>query len=75
MTMAFLDHKKLIRAMEVKNLTQKEFAEEIGITDRHVRNLRDKDTDVSVSLLYRMSQVFQVPMEDLLTLRDEEDLE
>ena len=72
MTTALLDHEKLIKAMEVTDLTQEELAEEIGITDRHVRNLREKDTDVSTSLLYRMSQVFQIPMENLLILREEE---
>lgn len=72
MTTALLDHKKLIKAMEMTDFTQEEFAEEIGITDRHVRNLREKDTDISVSLLYRMSQVFHIPMESLLILREEE---
>jgi len=75
MSTALLDHEKLIKAMEMKELTQEEFAEEAGITDRHVRNLREKDTDVSVSLLYRISQVFQIPMEHLLILREEVDAE
>mgnify|MGYP002510788967 CR=1 FL=1 len=71
MSTALLDHEKLIKAMEVSGLTQEEFAEEVGITDRHVRNLRERDTDISVSLLYKMSQVFQIPMEELLTLQEE----
>ena len=40
MIIALLDHKKLIKAMEAKNATQEELAEEINITDRHLRNLR-----------------------------------
>lgn len=71
MSTALLDHEKLIKAMEIKKLTQEELAEEIGITDRHLRNLRERDTDVSVSVLYRISQAFQMPMEELLILREE----
>ena len=70
MIIALLDHKKLIKAMEAKNATQEELAEEINITDRHLRNLRERDTDISVSLCYRLSQVFQIPMEELLVVRD-----
>ena len=61
--------------MDESELTQEELAEEIGITDRHLRNLREKDTDVSTSVLYRMSQAFQMPMESLLTFRRDEDAE
>ena len=71
MIIALLDHKKLIKAMEAKNATQEELAEEINITDRHLRNLRERDTDISVSLCYRLSQVFQIPMEELLVVREE----
>lgn len=72
MSTALLDHEKLIKAMEASDLTQEELAEEIGITDRHLRNLREKDTDVSTSVLYRMSQTFQMSMESLLTFRGED---
>ena len=72
MIIALLDHKKLIKAMEAKNATQEELAEEINITDRHLRNLRERDTDISVSLCYRLSQVFQIPMEELVVVREEE---
>ena len=72
MIIALLDHKKLIKAMEAKNATQEELAEEINITDRHLRNLRERDTDISVSLCYRLSPVFQIPMEELLVVREEE---
>lgn len=71
MIMALLDHKKLIRAMEAKKMTQEDLAEELGITDRHLRNLRERDTDISVSLCYRLSQMFQIPMESLLVIREE----
>ena len=66
-----LDHEKFAKAMERKQLSQEKIAEEIGITDRHIRNLRERDIDVSSSVLYKMGQVFQLPMEDLLVLREE----
>lgn len=71
MSIALLDHTKLIEAMAEKDATQEKLAEELRITDRHLRNLRERDTDISTSLLYQMSQVFQVPMESLLVLREE----
>ena len=71
MSIALLDHTKLIEAMAEKDATQEKLAEELRITDRHLRNLRERDTDISTSLLYQMSQVFQVPMESLLALREE----
>lgn len=71
MITALLDHKKLVEAMAEVNLTQEQFAEEIGITDRHVRNLRERDMDVSASLLYSMSRLLQVPMENLLIFRED----
>lgn len=75
MIMALLDHKKLIQVMEAKKMTQEDLAEELGITDRHLRNLRERDTDISVSLCYRLSQMFQIPMESLLVIREEGDEE
>ncbi len=66
-----LDHKKLIQVMKIKRLTQEEVAEEIGITDRHIRNLRKRDFDVSSSLLYKLSRTFQIPMEALLVLQED----
>ncbi len=71
MSTALLDHEKLVKAMEASELTQEELAEEIGITDRHLRNLRGKDTDVSTSVLYRMSRTFRMSMESLLTFQEE----
>ena len=71
MSTALLEHEKLIKAIEAIKLTQEELAEEIGITDRHLRYLKGKDTNVSASLLYRMSQIFRRPMESLLTFRED----
>lgn len=72
MSTVLLDHEKLTMAMEESDLTQEELAEEFGITDRHLRYLKGKDTNVSASLLYRMSQIFRRPMESLLTVREDD---
>ena len=70
MSTALLEHEKLIKAIEAIKLTQEELAEEIGITDRHLRNLKEKDTDVSTSVLYRLRQTFQTSIESLLTFQE-----
>jgi len=69
---ALLNHKKLEKEMEARNFKQEWFAEQLGITDRHVRNLKERDTNVAVSLLYSISRVLDTPMEDLLILREED---
>lgn len=68
---ALLDHKKLRKEMKEKDLKQEEFAEKLDISDRHLRNLRSKDTNVSSSLLKKLSEELQVPMDDLLTAGEE----
>ena len=70
MSTALLDHEKLTMAMEESDLTQEELAEEFGITDRHLRYLKEKDTDVSTSVLYRLRQTFQTSIESLLTFQE-----
>ena len=68
---ALLDHKKLRKEMKEKDLKQEEFAEKLDISARHLRNLRSKDTNVSSSLLKKLSEELQVPMDDLLTAGEE----
>lgn len=68
--MAKLGHIILRNKMLEYNLTQEALAESLGISDRHVRNLCYVDTDVSVSLCYRLSILFETPMESLLVLSD-----
>ena len=68
---ALLDHKKLRKEMKEKDLKQEEFAEKLDISDRHLRNLRSTDTNVSSSLLNKLSEELQVPMDDLLTAGEE----
>ncbi len=69
---ALLNHKKLCEEMRKQSLKQEPLAERLGISDRHLRNLRSKDTNVSASLLYDISMALQVPIEDLMAAREEE---
>ena len=68
---ALLDHKKLRKEMKEKDLKQEEFAEKLDISDRHLRNLRSKDTNVSTNKKKKLSEELQVPMDDLLTAGEE----
>ena len=70
--MVKLSHKILRQRLLACGLTQEAFAERLGISERHVRNLCYRDVDVSVSVCYRISCVLQVPMEELLVLSDED---
>ena len=72
MAVALLDHEKVIEKMAALNLTQERLAEEVGITDRYLRRLRKGNVNTSTTLLYRLSQVFQVPIDSLLVLQEEE---
>lgn len=71
----FLDHEKFSRVIREKDLKQEPLAEKLDISVRHVRNLCSKNVNVSSSLLLRISDTLQVPMKELLTVReDQEDL-
>ncbi len=64
--LALLNHEILRREMKARKLTEEALAEQLGITDRHLRNLLTKDTNSSCSLVYRISKVFGIPMEVLV---------
>ncbi len=70
---AKLSYRKLRNEMVDKNLKQESFAEMIGVSDRHVRNLCNRDMNISVSLCYRLSIVLKTSMESLLVIYEEED--
>ena len=53
-------------------LSEEAFAEQLGITDRHLRNLITKDTNSSCSVVYRISKVLEIPMEVLVAPRTDE---
>lgn len=68
--LAKLSHRILRQKMLECGLKQETFAEMLGISVRHIRNLCYRDIDVSVSLCYRMSQILHTPMENLLVVSD-----
>lgn len=71
--MVKLSHTILRNKMLEQNLKQEPLAEMVGISPRHVRNLCYKDTDISVSLCYRLSKALDMPMEELLTSQEAEE--
>ncbi len=71
MTTALLDHRKFRSALAQQGFKQEVFAEMVGITDRHVRNLCCKDIDIACSLLYRICTILQIPMLELLICVEE----
>ena len=71
--MARLSHTILRKKMLENEWKQEPLAEELGISDRHVRNLCYKDVDAQISLCYRLSRVFGTSIEELLEIREEQD--
>jgi len=69
---ALLNHKILLEEMRKKSLKQEPLAERLGISDRHLRNLRSRDTNISSSLLYDISLELQMSMDDLMIALEEE---
>ena len=66
-----LDHLKFKEERKLSKLSQEKIAEQIGISDRHVRNLEAKDISVSIKILYQISNVFDKPMEYFLIIEEE----
>ena len=69
----FLNHEKLRREIKDHFLKQEPLAEQLNIIVRHLRNLCSKDINVSSDLLYRLSEVLQIPIDDLLTMREDQE--
>ena len=64
---ALLNHEKIAAIIKESGLTQEELAKNWGITDRYLRNLKSKDTDVSLSLAYNISEQSGCSIDSLLT--------
>ena len=69
--MVKLCHKTLRSKIAEQNWTQFALAEEVNISDRQIRNLCKKDTDVKASLCYSLSKAFSTTMEELLVIQEE----
>ena len=65
-----LSHNILRNKMLEHEWKQEPLAEALDITDRHVRNLCKRDTDVAVSLCYKMSKLFGTTIEELLVVSE-----
>ena len=70
---ALLNHLKFARELDKLGITQEEFAEEIYISDRYVRELLTSDKNISISLAYNISRQFGSSIEDLLVIKEDED--
>lgn len=69
---AEFNRQKLRAIREENNLTQEQLAELSDISDRHLRKLETASTNPSAAVLCRISYVLDVPMNELMTLHDEE---
>lgn len=49
---------------------QEKIAEILSISDRHMRNICNRDTDASVSLCYGLSKLFGTTIEELLVVKE-----
>ena len=67
-----LDHEKLAEEIEKSDLSQEKIAEHLCISDRHVRNLKTKDSLIFVPLLYRIHILFGKPIEYFLKIIEED---
>ncbi len=64
-------NRKKLRELRVQNqLTQEQLAELSDISDRHLRNLETVGTNPSAEVLYRISCVLDVPMDELMIIKD-----
>lgn len=52
------------------NQMQEKIAEILSISDRHMRNICNRDTDASVSLCYGLSKLFGTTIEELLVVKE-----
>lgn len=69
--MVILNRRKLRALRKAKAFTQEQFAEAVEISDRHVRALETKSISVKLPVLYRISRVLEIPMEELLETVDD----
>lgn len=67
-----LSHIKLKTKIAEQNWTQDALAEILDVSDRHIRNLCNKDTDTKLSLCYKMRKAFETTMEELLIVKEVE---
>lgn len=69
--LALLDKKTFEQIIKESGLTQEEYAEEIGVSDRYIRKLQSENKNISVALAYNISKSSGYPIESLLTTASE----
>ena len=64
-------NRKKLKELRMQNhLTQEQLAELSDISDRHLRNLETVCTNPSAEVVYRISYVLDVPMDELMVIKD-----
>ena len=67
-----LDAKKLQSERKQRNLTQAMLAERADVSERYVRSLEiSNKVNPSACMVFRLSKVLQLTMEDLMTVKQE----
>lgn len=61
---------KVYRAM--RNMTQEELAGQLRVTRRTINSIEGGKYNPSIEVAFRMAQLFDVPVEDLFSLDEEE---
>lgn len=69
----FLSHKKFSEELKKSRRTQEEFAEDVGVSDRYIRDLKKEDKNISVSLAANISRQFGISIEDLLIKKERQE--
>ena len=70
--MVKLSHKTIRSKIAERNWTQEAVAEALDISDRHIRNLCNRDTNAYITLCYNLSKLFGTTLEELLVIEEEE---
>ncbi len=61
---------KVYRAM--RNMTQEELAGQLRVTRRTINSIEGGKYNPSIEVAFRMAQLFDIPVEDLFSLDEEE---
>lgn len=63
---------RLRELRELKNLTQEDIAEKVGVSRQTIISLEKGKYNPSIILAYRLSKIFGLSIEDIFIFHDEE---
>ncbi len=63
-------HIKELRERRERRATQKEFAHEVRISERHLRQIENRNADVPVDVLHRIAGALDVPWQAIVFAAD-----